>query len=171
MTERYKQETPTEKRERLRQEARERTVKRLALGVIGGVLGGTLITVAAVGAISGEGYQAPDKVQAFETFTIGPNTNMRSSHNVAKGEDGSNLYASLDETITLKAKRFVTEEDQANGDWYKVPVDNIKAEDPDFKLRTEMGLPVSKETTSVWINTQGAQSVPDLDSTETTPTK
>jgi hypothetical protein len=166
------QESPSEKRERLRQEAHDRMVRKLALGVIGGVMCGMMVTVAAVGAIGSKSPKLPDQVTAFKTFEIGPSTNMRSNHAVIKGEDGSNLYASLDETITLKAKRFVTEPDEVNGDWYKVPVDDIKAEDPDFKLRTGIGLPVSKETTTVWVNTQGApNSVQDPTSTETTPTK
>ena len=98
-------EIPSYNTERSREQvkARERRTRNLALGAIGLALGGTLLVVAAVGATGGPSYKSPDKVEAFTTFTIGPNTHMRSSHTVGNGAD-NNLYASLDETITLKAK-------------------------------------------------------------------
>jgi hypothetical protein len=173
MTEQYKQqETASERRERLKQEARDRRIKRLTLGVVGGVLGGTLIIVAAAGALSSEKTNIPDQVEAFKTFQIGPNTHLRSSHGVVDDQGETNQYASLDETITLKAKRFVTEDQvDGNGEWYKVPMSNIKAEDPDFVLRTESGIPVANaDKKDIYVNEHGVVAEKDPSSTETTPT-
>lgn len=162
--------SPRERREQLK--AREQRTRKLVGAVIGSVLGGTLLTVAAMGAITGPDVKTPDRVEAFKTFQIGPNTHLRSSHGVVDEEGETNQYTSLDETITLKAKRFVTEDQvDGNGEWYKVPIPNIKAEDPDFVLRTESGIPVANaDKKDIYINEHGVVAEKDPSSTETTPT-
>jgi len=92
---------------------------------------------------------------AIQSVEIGPNSHLRSSHEVQNGNE-PNLYSSLDETITIKAKNMVTNNEGDNGEWVEIPFDAIKQQDSDFVLKNNSGIPVDTKGAEIWVNHQGA---------------
>ena len=93
---------------------------------------------------------------AIQSVEIGPNSHLRSNHEVQNGNE-TNLYSSLDETITIKAKNMVTNNEGDNGEWVEIPVEAIKQQDSDFVLKNSSGIPVDAKGAEIWVNHQGAE--------------
>ena len=93
---------------------------------------------------------------SIQSVEIGPNSHLRSSHEVQNGNE-PNLYSSLDETITIKAKNMVTNNEGDNGEWVEIPVEAIKQQDSDFVLKNSSGIPVDAKGAEIWVNHQSAE--------------
>ena len=97
-----------------------------------------------------------DRVDPYiQSIEIGPSSHLRSSHEVQNGDE-TNLYRSLDETITITAKNMVTNSEGDNGKWVEIPYGAIKQQDKDFELKTNSGTPVDPKSAEIWVNHKGA---------------
>lgn len=142
--------TNTERNYKLPSTERDKKIKKITKFALGIALATTIIA-------AGKSFEGGSKsAEAFgeinpqiASITLQQEANLRYDPVVAGGED-NNIIESTEKPIHIETNGDVrVHADEANGDWYGIPVAEVRKADPTFKDHGD-------KDGVVWVNQQGA---------------